>query len=196
MEYRPTALHKAIDAVKRTKTANGKEITEEDMARKMGVSVEQFYAYLRGEEVPPGFPEKLEIAYNIQIVSMQHTVVKQPPKHDAPKSESGNRTSLEAIIPPLDAVQMEANRASLLHSIQIVRNRGLAKDRDISIEEMAGQMNLSEEQLYAYVSGEYKTMEDFASRLRTVYRDLMGDGRTDINQRVYLDKNARRIRLT
>jgi len=72
-----------------------------------------------------------------------------------------------------DAVQAEDNRESLAHAVLWIRNRGLEKGMNITIEEMAGKTGISGEQLYAFLNGEADTPVDFGFKLETAYKSLL-----------------------
>jgi plasmid maintenance system antidote protein VapI len=61
------ALKKAVDTIKKYKAAKEIPASEEEMAGKIGVSPEQFYAYLQGEaDAPIDLADRLRSAYDIR----------------------------------------------------------------------------------------------------------------------------------
>ena len=73
----------------------------------------------------------------------------------------------------LDAVQAEDNRLSLEHAVLWIRNRGLTKGMNITMDEMAGKVDLPGEQLYAFLNGEADTPNDLGPQLETAYKSLL-----------------------
>jgi len=75
----------------------------------------------------------------------------------------------------LDAVQADDNKEALARAVLWVRNRGLGEGINITIEEMAGKINLSGEQLYVFLNGEEDTPADLGHKLETAYESLLKD---------------------
>jgi len=73
----------------------------------------------------------------------------------------------------LDAAQKEDNRESLKRSVVWIRNHGLSKGMDITVEEMALKTGISGEQLYAFLNGELETPDDLERKLESAYKDLL-----------------------
>jgi plasmid maintenance system antidote protein VapI len=73
----------------------------------------------------------------------------------------------------LDAVQAEDNRNALEHAVLWIRNRGLTQGMNITIDEMAGKVDLPGEQLYAFLNGEADTPADLGYELEKAYRRLL-----------------------
>jgi hypothetical protein len=71
----------------------------------------------------------------------------------------------------------------LKDSIEWVRNIGLTKGLDITLEEMLQKIGFTKERLLSYLRGEYHTMEDLGARLEGAYKELIeGIDRVVINE--------------
>jgi hypothetical protein len=157
------SLKAIISLIRKSGESRGMNITEEEMARKMNISVEQLQAYLKGEV---GTPD-----------NQSHLLM----------------TVYEDL---LTSIRLENNRKSLSHSIVLIRNRGLAEGMDITLEEITRKTGMSGEQLYAYLNGDYQTLEDFSYVLESAYKDLLKDfGRVEIREDICIDKTVRRVKL-
>ena len=73
----------------------------------------------------------------------------------------------------LDAAEAEEAREGLKHTLVLVRNCGLAKGMNITVEEMIRKIEISEAQLHAYLKGEDRTPSDIPSKLHLAYKDLL-----------------------
>jgi transcriptional regulator with XRE-family HTH domain len=85
------------------------------------------------------------------------------------------------------ANRMKDNRAFLERTIVVIRNRGLAAGKDITAEEMAGKIGMSQEQVYAYLKGEYDTPEDLSATLTAAYKTLAKyTGQVKIKENIHM----------
>ncbi len=70
--------------------------------------------------------------------------------------------------------QKENNRESLKHTVVLIRNRGLSVGVNITVKEMAREIGIPEEVLYAYLNDENAMpQDDLSYRLRLAYKDLL-----------------------
>lgn len=231
MENGRDALLRTIDSIKNAGIAKGTTITEEEIARKTGISEKQLYAYLNGKEkIPNDFVSEVMAAYNIRTFMVRFTEEIDVPDPSQDESEIGenNRMSLEASISIikaagvtkgiriteeemaqkigiskeqihaylngedqtpddlayrlqsayqnlLDTVQLENNRESLKRTVVWVRNCGLAEGRNITLEDMALKIGISDEQLYSYLNGKYEAQNGLVPKLESAYRDIFKD---------------------
>lgn len=153
------ALKGTVTSIKTHGVREGITITEDEMAGKAGISGEQLQAYLNGgDEVPADLPTRLRSAYGIRIGHVQVTSVKREPILDPLKDEPAIR---------------ERSRRSLNVTISIIRKGGEARGLNITEEEIAGKLDISPEQLQAYLDDRDRTPDDSTHRLRTAYADLL-----------------------
>jgi transcriptional regulator with XRE-family HTH domain len=240
MPYNPEPLVQAIEKIRKRPKNAGKVIELSEMADKVGVSLDEFQAYLSGEaEIPSGLPYRLRNAYGMGIsnVTITSSVKSREfkPYYEMTEEErqQTNYTSLTAILSSrkklaqdqglvqlsaylnrevpipmelinklntstrdiLDAAIAKQNRNNLKHAIPQIRNRALAKDLDITLGDMLFHIGLSNEELYAYLSGEQNASEDYSAKLRLAYPDMDGSGKTEIREELFLDDLNKTVRL-
>jgi hypothetical protein len=69
---------------------------------------------------------------------------------------------------------MESSRESLQHAVVFIRNHGLAKGMNITVEDMAREIGISGEQLFTALKDGYNVVSgDLSSRLRAAYKKLL-----------------------
>jgi plasmid maintenance system antidote protein VapI len=255
MPYNPEPLVQAIEKIRKRPKNAGKVIELSEMADKVGVSLDEFQAYLSGEaEIPSGLPYRLRSAYGMGVsnVTITSSVKSREfkPYYEMTEEErqQTNYTSLTAILSSrkklaqdqgleiteeelaaragitevqlsaylnrevpipmelinklntstrdiLDAAIAKQNRNNLKHAIPQIRNRALAKDLDITLGDMLFHIGLSNEELYAYLSGEQNASEDYSAKLRLAYPDMDGSGKTEIREELFLDDLNKTVRL-
>lgn len=140
----------------------GFELSEEEVARKAGISQDLLQAY-RNREVP--IPD--EVINDL---------------HDSTKHIR-------------DAAISKQMRNNLMHLLPDIRNKALEKGFDITLSDMLSHMGLSNEDLYAYLSGEQTTAEDYSLKLQLAYPDLHGEGTTEVKEELFIDDLNRTVRL-
>ena len=105
-------------------------------------------------------------------------------------------TLLTVYQPLLDAVRREDNRHNLMTMLVKIRNLGLVEGMDITLEEMIYKLEITGEQLYAYLAGEYDLGDDLYFVLQTAYTDLVkASGQVRVKEHIYLDEGERRVRF-
>lgn len=159
-------LIRTISSIKNGRIAKGETITEAEIAGKVGVSEEQLYAYLNGEQKIPGdFISRINSAFNLIITMVQFTDEKDFP--DPLEEEIGAD---------------ESNRKSLEACISIIKENGRANGETITEEDMANQIGISTEQIYAWLKGEVPTPADLTGRLLSAYQPLLDAVRMENNK--------------
>ena len=76
----------------------------------------------------------------------------------------------------------ENSRRGLETSIVLIRNRGLAEGMNITLEDMAGKIGISREQMLVYLRDGYDAKESISFKLESAYKDVI--------------KNVKRIKIT
>lgn len=105
-------------------------------------------------------------------------------------------TLLTVYQPLLDAVRREDNRHNLMTMLVKIRNLGLVEGMDITLEEMIYKLEITGEQLYAYLAGEYDLGDDLYFVLQTAYKDLVkASGQVRVKEHIYLDEGERKVRF-
>jgi hypothetical protein len=98
MKDNKEALKHAVEGIIRHNTAKGRTISETEIAEKINMPKEEFFAYLSGETpTPDDLSEKVEAAYGIGHVRLSSTVVGRGP--DVVAALEKEKTKLAAAIP-------------------------------------------------------------------------------------------------
>jgi hypothetical protein len=137
-------LQRTIDLLKRCGEAKGMTITEEEMAGKVGLSLQQLRACVEGQEPAPDrlLPELL-------------------------------RSELRAAYSELiTAIRQEGYRNSLLSAIRAIRSFGHEVGVTITEEDMAGKIGMTFVQWKAYINGDQPTPANMTGLLMTAYDEL------------------------
>ena len=159
MENSKDALRQAVDLIKKLNVKKGTSLTEEEMARKLGISDQQMYAYLNGEApTPAGLPFKLKSAYNLRTYIVEATQIQYVRDPKPAKDESA---------------RAESNRKSFESTITFIKKIGEGKGMNITDEELALKAGITTEQFYAYLRGEDKISDDLSSVLWSAYSSLI-----------------------
>lgn len=137
----------------------GMGITEEDMARKVGISELQLYAYLKGEDpVPADLPSRLYAAYNIRrhiVMASKAVHIRTPePARDGPAQAASDRRSLKSIV-------------------SFIKSIGAEKGMNITDEEIALKAGISIQQFEAYLNGRKKVTNTLSTVLWSAYAGLI-----------------------
>lgn len=155
----PASLKDAVDTITKSKAAKGTVVTEEEMAQKLGIPVEQFYAYLREEARPPlDLTARLNRAYGIGRIMGWSSSTHQPPEFGLPVDE---------------AEISENERKGLASTMTIIKDRGKRKGMAITEEEMARKVGLSGARMQAYLTGSERTPSGLWHQLKTAYQPLL-----------------------
>ncbi|HMH23130.1 MAG TPA: hypothetical protein VK563_15205 [Puia sp.] len=64
---------------------------------------------------------------------------------------------------------MENSKEALQRAVALIKNSGVKKGMDVTEEEMARKLDISEKQLYVYLNGEDTTPADLPVRLKSAY---------------------------
>ncbi|SKA37027.1 hypothetical protein SAMN04488128_104210 [Chitinophaga eiseniae] len=80
--------------------------------------------------------------------------------------------------PQIDTIELENNRNHLKSTVVWIRNHGLAVGKRITITDMAQQIGISEEELYACLNDESKVEDSWPRKLESAYKALIGDARS------------------
>jgi transcriptional regulator with XRE-family HTH domain len=168
MDTKKDLLVRAVHSIKTSAEVKGKNITEEEMAGKMGISLGQLQAYLHGEdEIPDDLLSRLKTASGVRTMMVRSTQTVEV--HD--RKMPGNEQE-----------QAEENRKSLKAIILLIRKSGESRGMKITEEEMARKMDISGEQLQAYLNGEAGTPDNQSQLLLTAYEDLLTSIRQENNR--------------
>ena len=79
----------------------------------------------------------------------------------------------DAYKPLTDAYQLKQQQQSLKNSIRWIRNCGLAKGMDVTLEEMLEKIGLTRDMLLAYLEGHLQTEKEFGYLLEQAYQPLI-----------------------
>ena len=79
----------------------------------------------------------------------------------------------DAYKPLTNAYQLKQQQQSLKNSIRWIRNCGLAKGMDITLEEMLEKIGLTRDMLLAYLEGHLQTEKEFGYLLEQAYQPLI-----------------------
>jgi hypothetical protein len=137
-------LQRTIDLLKRCGEAKGMTITEEEMAGKVGLSLQQLRACVEGQEPAP----------------------------DRLRSELLRSELRAAYIELITAIRQEGYRNSLLSAIRAVRGFGSEVGVTITEEDMAGKIGMPFAQWEAYINGDQPTPANMTGLLMTAYDEL------------------------
>ena len=89
--YNQVTLQQAIRSITSEPRASKDPTSEAEMSKKLGISIDQFRAYVRGDETPPAdLPGRLLSAYNLRIVTATSKTNHTPPPptvNDLPKKD-------------------------------------------------------------------------------------------------------------
>lgn len=80
--------------------------------------------------------------------------------------------------PLIDIIGQENNRNHLKSTVVWIRNHGLAVGKRITITDMAQQIGISEDELYACLNDESEVEDSWPHKLESAYKSLIGDARS------------------
>jgi transcriptional regulator with XRE-family HTH domain/plasmid maintenance system antidote protein VapI len=173
------SLKRAVDLINETRAAEGRTVTEEEMAGKINLSPEQFRAYLNGEEeTPDALSFRLKTAFGIQTVSVESVQSVQVRSQQPPKNEAERR---------------ERNRSSVRATIHLIKSIGEDMGQTITQDAIAGKINLSPGRLEAYLNGEEPAPVELTGLLHSAYSDLIKSHRS-VSNRNLLERTLVKIR--